>query len=101
MLCESAHTDMGIHRYKEFRVRLKIQQHDMCSLLCALNFLIAVCRITSFQFTIISIPTTFDIRWTFSGQHNNYNSPFTNGGKLGLSKAPKSLDDILLTLLPL
>src|SRR6266545_623909 len=55
----SAHTDMGIHLCDSVPVRLGIQQHDMYSLLCALNFLMAVCRITSFQFTVMSIPTNF------------------------------------------
>ena len=56
---------------------------------------------TSFQFTAMSIPTfrryqPFNAR----GHQTLDNSPFTRGGKLGLVKALKSLDEDLETLLP-
>jgi len=56
---------------------------------------------TSFQFTVMSIPTIRrDQPFNAQGHQKLDNSPFTRGEKLGLVKALKSLDEDFETLLP-
>jgi hypothetical protein len=69
--------------------------------LCALNLRRLVCRMTSFQFTTMSIPTA-EKDQTFCTRRllRLWYAPFTRGGKLGLEKALKSFDEAFETLFP-